>query len=97
VTRREWDTTNGTRRGAYLKVRLKESGATLLREDGRLEWQCAHGVGHPVGHLFPEEWAQWMHTHGCDGCCTKLAVSSISEVTARDVASGEGVLSDKGK
>jgi len=29
------------------------------RDDGRVEWRCAHGCGH--GN----------HVHGCDGCCTR--------------------------
>ena len=39
-----------------------------IREDGRLEITCVHGVGHTVGHrrgyLEPYE-----TIHGCDGCC----------------------------
>jgi hypothetical protein len=30
-----------------------------VREDGRIEYQCEHGVGH--GN----------HVHGCDGCCRR--------------------------
>lgn len=37
-----------------------------VREDGRVEWTCLHGVGHPIGHLT--NWAPWMGVHGCDGC-----------------------------
>lgn len=39
----------------------------LLREDGRVEWICPHGVGHPIGHI--SKWMDWMWVHGCDGCC----------------------------
>ena len=40
----------------------------LIREDGRLERVCEHGIGHPVGHkrgyLLRVD-----GVHGCDGCC----------------------------
>ncbi len=42
-----------------------------VREDGRVEQLCDHGVGHPVGHL--EKWEDWMYCHGCDGCCEEVA------------------------
>lgn len=29
------------------------------RADGRIEWICAHGVGHGS------------HIHGCDSCCSR--------------------------
>jgi hypothetical protein len=41
----------------------------LVREDGRIEKVCEHGVGHPIGHLH--KWESWMGVHGCDGCCSK--------------------------
>lgn len=31
------------------------------RLDGRVEWICEHGIGHPVIGF---------KTHGCDGCCS---------------------------
>jgi hypothetical protein len=31
----------------------------MVREDGRIEYLCEHGVGH--GN----------HIHGCDGCCSR--------------------------
>jgi hypothetical protein len=39
----------------------------LIREDGRVEKVCVHGVGHCIGHLT--KWQGWMGVHGCDGCC----------------------------
>jgi hypothetical protein len=42
----------------------------LVREDGRLERTCQHGVGHTVGHLkrsLLKDSYIWIH--GCDGCC----------------------------
>lgn len=41
-----------------------------IREDGRVEAVCPHGVGHPVGIARGHRWdATWMGVHGCDGCC----------------------------
>ena len=42
----------------------------LVREDGRLERTCEHGIGHTVGHTDKEQ-LKHDHTwiHGCDGCC----------------------------
>lgn len=52
-----------------LKQRMKRLEASLIREDGRLERVCAHGVGHTVGHVDPSRLKPWMWVHGCDGCC----------------------------
>ena len=42
----------------------------LVREDGRLERLCKHGIGHTVGHLNVKEWnTEYVEIHGCDGCC----------------------------
>lgn len=42
----------------------------LVREDGRLERTCKHGIGHTVGDLNPERLKNKYHgVHGCDGCC----------------------------
>jgi len=46
--------------------------ADTVREDGRLERHCEHGVGHTIGHINWKEldnWSIWVH--GCDGCCEK--------------------------
>ena len=42
-----------------------------VREDGRLERMCKHGIGHTVGHLDFKQ-LRYDHTwiHGCDGCCS---------------------------
>ena len=41
-----------------------------LREDGRLEWKCEHGIGHTVYEPDPKmRVGKWAYTHGCDGCC----------------------------
>ena len=41
----------------------------VFRMDGRIERQCEHGVGHPIGHVG--RWVKWMGVHGCDGCCSQ--------------------------
>jgi hypothetical protein len=46
----------------------------LVREDGRLERLCSHGVGHTVGHKNSEKLKdEYIWIHGCDGCCTDYA------------------------
>ena len=43
----------------------------LVREDGRLERLCKHGIGHTVGHILPKMLKEdWIWIHGCDGCCS---------------------------
>lgn len=41
----------------------------LIREDGRIEKVCLHGIGHPVGVLKEGGWEDWMWGHFCDKCC----------------------------
>lgn len=42
----------------------------LIREDGRLERLCEHGIGHTVGHFDGKEVGKpYWDVHGCDGCC----------------------------
>jgi hypothetical protein len=41
----------------------------LVREDGRLERVCPHGVGHTVGHRNRDKLNSYVWIHGCDGCC----------------------------
>lgn len=42
----------------------------LVREDGRLELHCVHGIGHTVGYRGPKKPDDdYMYIHGCDGCC----------------------------
>ena len=42
----------------------------LVREDGRLERICEHGIGHTVGHMNTKQLSDdSMWVHGCDGCC----------------------------
>lgn len=44
----------------------------LIREDGRLERICEHGIGHTVGHINPKLLVdRYIWIHGCDGCCAK--------------------------
>jgi hypothetical protein len=43
----------------------------LIREDGRLEKLCKHGIGHTVGHSNPKMLDEaWIWIHGCDECCS---------------------------
>lgn len=53
-----------------LKRIMQVFKADIVREDGRLERTCEHGIGHPVGHV---DWRRLqddhMWVHGCDGCC----------------------------
>ena len=52
--------------------------ADLVREDGRLERLCEHGIGHPVGHV--RGWMKkWETVHGCDGCCFEWATQEVRE------------------
>lgn len=44
--------------------------ADLIREDGRIEKLCIHGIGHTVGHVDSKRLtSEYMWVHGCDGCC----------------------------
>ena len=48
-----------------------------VRGDGRVEWLCAHGVGHTMfvqlpspNRVFTSPWDEpASYVHGCDGCC----------------------------
>ena len=52
----------------------------IVREDGRLEKLCEHGIGHTVGHKNPKMLDNdWVWVHGCDGCCFKFARQSPEE------------------
>ncbi len=44
----------------------------IVRTDGRIEWRCEHGVGHPI-HV-PKHYQDWGWVHGCDGCCSNLKI-----------------------
>ena len=53
---------------------MKELKADLIREDGRLERLCSHGIGHTVGTIVPARMHdKYLYTHGCDGCCRNYA------------------------
>lgn len=39
----------------------------VLRLDGRIEWICDHGIGHPV--WFADKADKAWGIHRCDGCC----------------------------
>lgn len=49
---------------------LKDFKYDLVREDGRLECMCEHGIGHTVGHQDRTKVGEkYWDMHGCDGCC----------------------------
>jgi hypothetical protein len=51
---------------------MTELQADTVREDGRLERHCKHGVGHTVGHVRGYLKGNWEGVHGCCGChCCK--------------------------
>ena len=53
-----------------LTLRMNQLKASIIREDGRLERLCEHGVGHTVGHVDDTRLTErHIWTHGCDGCC----------------------------
>lgn len=54
-----------------------------VREDGRLERHCAHGVGHTVGHLRGYLVEGWESVHGCDRCCASWPRMEIRPATSR--------------
>ena len=50
-----------------------------IREDGRVEYVCIHGIGHTIAipyklALICKDKANTdaMFSHGCDGCCKKI-------------------------
>lgn len=66
------------------KVEHAPGQRIIIREDGRVEQACDHGVGHPIGHVRKDGWvASWMGVHGCDGCCyqAKFHLEGIGERT----------------
>jgi hypothetical protein len=50
---------------------------TLVREDGRLERVCEHGIGHTVGHTRGYLMGSYETIHGCDGCCRSYETQRI--------------------
>jgi hypothetical protein len=54
-----------------LQEKVRRLKVDLVREDGRLERLCKHGVGHTVGHVnHAEIYDKYAFMHGCDGCCS---------------------------
>jgi len=54
------------RQARDLLVKLELWDDCLVRADGRIEWQCEHGVGHTIWFPLDSD-----GTHGCChmGCC----------------------------
>jgi hypothetical protein len=52
----------------------------LVREDGRLERVCKHGIGHTVGHKDSRQLrSRYTWVHGCDGCCRDYKIMGDGE------------------
>jgi hypothetical protein len=52
----------------------------LVREDGRLERLCKHGIGHTVGHKDSRQLrSRYTWVHGCDGCCRDYKIMGDGE------------------
>lgn len=62
----------------------------VLRRSGLIERRCPHGIGHPDPdslaffiRMYDErgdrENGEALAVHGCDGCCSKLGPSAITE------------------
>lgn len=45
----------------------------LVREDGRTERVCEHGIGHTIDapEQLKKSWDKYWDVHCCDGCCKK--------------------------
>ncbi len=68
---------NGTLPGTAIWMRRdgvmitnQMSWPSTVRMNGVIEWQCEHGIGHPVGHVTA--WREHYGVHGCDGCCQDI-------------------------
>jgi hypothetical protein len=68
----------------------------FYRIDGRLEWVCEHGVGHPdvnIAKLLAKEYGDdpedvWT-VHGCDGCCCREDFPGIVKCSYETVLTDE--------
>mgnify|MGYP001615726323 CR=1 FL=1 len=64
--------------GQRERQQLAKKHGYTIREDGRVERICEHGVGHTIGHLDAAREAEpYMFIHGC--CCNKNGVSCCAE------------------
>jgi len=60
-------------RSPALRSKMARLKVDIIREDGRLERLCEHGVGHTVGHVnhaMIYDRDIWVH-----GCCSKSCCS----------------------
>lgn len=65
-----------------MKPKMDRLKADTIREDGRLERTCQHGVGHTVGDVRwpgPHLNEPYFFSHGCDGCCHDYNIESFQE------------------
>ncbi len=51
------------------KLYKVDANDLIVRVDGRVEWICEHGVGHPV---YSPRQSEADFIHGCDGCCSRF-------------------------
>lgn len=55
-----------------------------MREDGRLERHCEHGVAHTVGQI---DWRRVSDTyHDCDGYCTTWKTTDEGNVVSEEAS-----------
>ena len=66
-------------RNLALKQEMAAVKADTIREDGRLERHCQHGVGHTVGHVRGFLQDKWETVHGCCGCCANYKRQEIKK------------------
>ena len=69
-------------RSNWLDAKMNRLKADLIREDGRLERHCEHGVGHTVGSMRendPRLKEDWFYVHGCCGehCCREYETEEL--------------------
>lgn len=64
----------------------------INRGDGRVELS-KDGCGHPSErlskHYFPDQWAEWMLVHGCNGECSDPAFSAAEDALLTMAQSGK--------
>jgi hypothetical protein len=51
---------------------LKQAAVFTKRENGIVDWVCAHNISHPIivpQHLLLEPEKEDVTVHACDGCC----------------------------
>ena len=91
-------TTSGSWRKTFceqcrVKAKMVRLKADLIREDGRLERTCEHGIGHTVGDVRkpgPHLNQRYFFAHGCCGCCAGWDVEEWKDSARGRAAIKEG-------